>query len=267
MQTLKMAGTIVFGALLSTACSDSAASLSPTAPSAMLTPPAVLAGAVSAEASGANGNGKDKNKPTTPITPTTPSTPTPPTNTSPVAPVAPANPVTGKTELEGAIASKAGTSITVNGQVVLVPSTAVIRHGSRVLALADLHVGDRVHVSANRVTAGTGLATTTQLEATEIKVQNPSRDDDDADDDEEEEEDEEDGGVTNRVEVEGIVSARAGTCPALSFSLGGKTVVTTVSTVFKDGTCAAVLNGVSVEVDGLLQANGTVLATVVDIDR
>jgi len=98
-----------------------------------------------------------------------------PSNTSPTAPVV------KKVEIEGLISAKAGDSITVNAQLVVVPSTCPIRHGQTPFALADLHVGDRVHVRANRTTTtatgtgtGTGAAaTTTTLEATEVILQNP----------------------------------------------------------------------------------------------
>ena len=92
--------------------------------------------------------------------------PNPPSE-SPNPPSAPpANPVTGTSEIEGLIARIAGLSLTVNGQTVLVPDTAVIRHGSRAILFAELQVGDRVHVKASKLQDGT-------LEATEVKVQNP----------------------------------------------------------------------------------------------
>ena len=93
--------------------------------------------------------------------------PNPPGESNPNPPSAPpANPVTGKAEIEGLIAGIAGLSLTVNGQTVLVPDTAVIRHGSRAILFAELQVGDRVHVKASKLQDGT-------LEATEVKVQNP----------------------------------------------------------------------------------------------
>ncbi len=169
MQTLKKAGSIaVLGALLTVACGDSASSLSPTAPSA-----AVVSGAVSADASAASAASGPK--PPKPNDNRGPSTPAPPTNGSPVGPVLPTNPITGKVQIEGLIASVTGTSITVNGQTVVVPVTAVIRHGSRAVAFSELRVGDRVHVKASM--QGTAL------EATEVKLQNPAGDDDDDGDD------------------------------------------------------------------------------------
>ena len=171
MRTLSTAGSIALvGALLTAACGDAKSSLMPTAPSA------VVATTLNDEATGAEsgptkgkpdnsgkpddkGKDDDKGKPDDngkpddrgkddkgKDQPTAPGAPQPPTNTSPGAPT---NPVTGKVEIEGLIASITGTSITVNAQAVLVPATAVIRHGSRTVAFSELVVGDRVHVRAS----------------------------------------------------------------------------------------------------------------------
>lgn len=122
---------------------------------------------------GGNGNGNGHDQPTVPTPPTIPGNITPPTNTTPSAPQ--------RVELEGLISAKGAGSITVNGQLVMVPASAAIRHGSRQFTFADLHVGDRVHVKAMRTTTGTGPTATTTLEATEVKLQNPGGEDDDED--------------------------------------------------------------------------------------
>ncbi len=93
---------------------------------------------------------KGKDQPTVPTVPT-PGNVTPPTNTTPPAPS------TRKVEIEGLITAKAGDSIIVNGQTVVVPATCPIRHGSTSFSLADLRVGDRVHVRASRTTNGSGV--------------------------------------------------------------------------------------------------------------
>lgn len=64
---------------------------------------------------------------------------------------------------------------------------------------------------------------------------------------------------------EGTVSGLAGTCPAITFVVATRTVVTNPTTEFHDITCLQVLNNTNVRVRGTLQANGTVLATRVDI--
>ena len=193
MTTLKITYSLVIaGALVVTAaCGDSNSSMNPVAPSA------VVIGAQSDESgdpgavSGVNakgGNGKDKDKdkdkdkgngkqPNVPAPPTVPGSTTP-TNTTPPAPV------TKKVELEGLITAKNGTTITVNGQVVTVPSTAVIRKGNRTYKFSDLKVGNRVHVKAMRQASSTTTsAASTSLMATEVKLQNPGDASDDGDED------------------------------------------------------------------------------------
>lgn len=66
---------------------------------------------------------------------------------------------------------------------------------------------------------------------------------------------------------EGTVSGRSPTamCPAITFVVATRTVVTDAATVFQGGTCLQVLNDVNVRVRGTLQPNGTVLASRVDI--
>jgi hypothetical protein len=170
---LMVAASVVVAAA---ACSDSKSSMNPVGPSAV-----VLDGPQNAESGGiattqakggvpgppdgkgngndnGNGNGKQPNG--------TPGNQTP-SNTSPTAPVV------KKVEIEGLISAKGGDSITVNAQQVVVPSTCPIRHGQTPFGFADLHVGDRVHVRANRTTTTTGSVATTTLAATEVILQNP----------------------------------------------------------------------------------------------
>jgi hypothetical protein len=65
---------------------------------------------------------------------------------------------------------------------------------------------------------------------------------------------------------EGTVSGLAGTCPALTFSVGTLKVSTSASTIFRGGTCGQLANGVVVEVTGMSQADGSVGATRVTFD-
>jgi hypothetical protein len=78
----------------------------------------------------------------------------------------PTTPGSSKTvQLEGLISDIVGDTITVNSQIVTVPLTAIIRHGSRAVTFAELQVGDRVHVKATLVGE--------VLEASEVNLQNP----------------------------------------------------------------------------------------------
>jgi hypothetical protein len=111
-----------------------------------------------------------------PTTPTGSGNVTPPSNTTPPAPV------TRKVELEGMISAKGTNTITVNAQLVSVPSSAVIRHGSKTFKFSDLKVGNRVHVKGTREQSAAATATT--IVASEVKLQNAGEtgDDDDSED-------------------------------------------------------------------------------------
>src|SRR5688572_22559832 len=178
MQTRMNWTLVVATAVFAAACGDSS-SFNPTAPSALSSDTNVAADAADLEAgsmgngpkppnngngNGGGGNGNGNGNGDQPRTPT---------NTSP-PPTAPVPPGKAKVEIEGLISAVGGGSITVRGQVVTVTPNTVIRHGNRRFEFSDLVVGDRVHVSAARVTStGTGALATSTLEAQEIKVQNP----------------------------------------------------------------------------------------------
>lgn len=162
--------TGLLGAVLVTvACGDSSNSLNPTAPSAV--PAATMSSETgdSAAESGATAKGGVPGKPENPGKPDPKDNGRGPSTGAP-------NPVTGKIQIEGLISGISGSSLTVNGQTVLVPLTAVIRHGSRAVAYSELQIGDRVHIVARMQT--------TALEASEVKLQNPGGGDDGEDDDE-----------------------------------------------------------------------------------
>ncbi len=133
-----------------------------------------------------------------------------------------------RSELEGVISAidpVAGT-LTVNQTLVTVPAGTSIRHGSTTLTLADLAVGERVHVKGTR--QGTGVV------ASEVEVQDLQ---------------------TVQSDVHGTVSGLTGTCPALNFKVGSTTVVTTAGTQFRESGCSAIANGTSVEVKGTMQGS------------
>jgi len=172
MTTQKIVWSLLLsGAVVTAACGDSKSSMNPMAPSAV-----VLDGPQSDSASSAigpqakggvpgppEGKGPKDREPND-------RGPKAPTNTSPGNPNAPG---LKKVEIEGLITAKSGDSITVNGQKVVVPATCPIRHGNTMFTFADLHMLDRVHVRANRLTSEGTAVTTTSLEATEVILQNP----------------------------------------------------------------------------------------------
>jgi hypothetical protein len=146
-------------------------------------------------------------------------------------------------------------SLQADGQTVVVPTTAVIRHGNRTLLITDLRLGDHIQVKGTRVG--------TTVTATEVKVEprgSNGRGDDD-DDDEDDEDDEDD----DRDELSGTVSGLTGSCPSISFTVRSMVVRTSGATDFRDA-CSRILNGSRVEVRGTRDANGQMLATRVELD-
>jgi hypothetical protein len=93
--------------------------------------------------------------------------------------------------------------------------------------------------------------------------------DDDDDDDDEDDDDDDDNGNGNGGRdgrAEGRVGSLSGSCPSLSFSVGGQSVVTDGSTEFKGGNCRDLRNGVEVKVRGERRGSGPIRAERVDID-
>jgi hypothetical protein len=121
-----------------------------------------------------------------------------------------------------------------------------IRHGNRTLTMLDIEVGDHVQVR--------GGMDGTNLVATEIKVEDTGNDDDDDIDE-------------LKGTVAGISSSSG--CPVLTFTINttpATTVKTNASTVFDDVTCAALANGAVVEVKGIKQGDGSILATKIEAE-
>lgn len=143
-------------------------------------------------------------------------------------------------QLEGAIVSidAAHKSFVVRATTVNVRPETIIRHGHTVLTFADLVVGAQVHVK--------GPADGTAVAAREIKVQR---------------EDGEDGNDPDGGEAEGVVSGLAGTCPAITFTVGTLKVSASATTIFRHGGCLAVVNGAQVEVKGAVQSDGSLAAS------
>ncbi len=69
------------------------------------------------------------------------------------------------------------------------------------------------------------------------------------------------------VRLRGTISGIQGTCPTRSFSVDGRTVRINSSTTIRRGTCGSLSNGTEVTVDGLTQADNSVLATRVTIEE
>ena len=71
---------------------------------------------------------------------------------------------------------------------------------------------------------------------------------------------------SNRVKLEGVVSDRSGSCPAITFRLGGIAVQTSAATDFELA-CDRVVNGAAIEVHGPAMNGGTLPAREVEAEE
>ncbi len=167
-----------------------------------------------------------------------------------------------KVEIEGIITAaigmtSSGGTIVVgrDNTSVLVPAAASITKGSITLKPNDLTVGLRVHVRATKAGAA--------LTATVVIVQNTnsgsgngkggsgSGDDDDDD--------------ANEADITGTVTGSPTTgCPTITFYVGTTRVTTTAGTSYDDVTCATLLAGDQVKVEGVRQTDGSIVAKDVE---
>jgi len=152
-----------------------------------------------------------------------------------------------KGELSGFVTAIGTNALTVRGINVTVNGDTSIRHGHRILTMLDIQVGDHVQVR--------GRMDGNNLVATEIKVEDTGNDD------------ENDHVEDLKGTVAGISSGSG--CPVRTFTLNttpATTVKTDASTLFEDVTCAALADGTIVEVEGIRQADGSVLAKQIEAE-
>jgi Domain of unknown function (DUF5666)/Putative binding domain, N-terminal/Viral BACON domain len=71
--------------------------------------------------------------------------------------------------------------------------------------------------------------------------------------------------VPEPINLDGRVSGLQGSCPSLTFTLEGRTIRTNGQTDFRKGNCDKLENGDKVKFEGLSQADGSVLATKVEL--
>jgi hypothetical protein len=69
------------------------------------------------------------------------------------------------------------------------------------------------------------------------------------------------------VELEGRVDAMSGSCPAITFTVAGKSVVTSASTEYRKGNCGHVTPGAEVVVVGQQRDGHPVVASRIDITK
>ena len=143
----------------------------------------------------------------------------------------------GRVELNGPVASLNGSgcpavSFSVQGTRVTTNSTTVFDD----ITCATLANGVQVEVEGPRQADGSVLASRVEGQDTNNREQR----------------------------MEGVLSARTGTCPAITFTVLGTRVTTTSATRFKDTSCTNVVDGRRVEVRGQRQTDGSILASRVE---
>jgi hypothetical protein len=153
-------------------------------------------------------------------------------------------------EYSGRITSidAAARSFRMGDFTVKVPAAAVIRHGSQTLEFAALKVGDEVEVH--------GTKDGTTITATEVEIDNGDEVDGDNSQND-----------NSTPALTGVVSALAGTCPTVTFVVENTKVSAAAATSYQNGACAAVKNGVHVQVKGNRQADGSVAATRISMNQ
>jgi hypothetical protein len=70
-----------------------------------------------------------------------------------------------------------------------------------------------------------------------------------------------------QITLSGAADDLAGSCPALTFTLEGRTVTTSTATTYRSGSCQKLKNGASIIVSGFLAAQGTVDASEIEFTK
>lgn len=140
-------------------------------------------------------------------------------------------PTAPEVKVQGAISAISGTSpaltLTVGAHTVITSSATVVRRKNDTLTLAALAVGQTVEVTGTANSDGAIAALRVQIEEAAAPP------------------------VTSTAfDATGTIAARAGTCPAVTFTLNGKTVTTSATTNYVQLDCADLANGAKVRVKG-----------------
>jgi hypothetical protein len=140
--------------------------------------------------------------------------------------------------IQGVLTAIGGTkpalTLTVGGTTVRTSSTTEVQRRGDVQTLDALKVGQTLHVIGVRQADGS-------LDARRIQI-----------------DDDQTGG---EFEIEGSLGSMKGTCPALTFGVNGFSITTNSATVFDGAACSALKSGDKITVNGIKQADGSVLAT------
>lgn len=147
------------------------------------------------------------------------------------------DPAAPEVKLTGTIAAMTGTApaltLTVGTSMVLTNAATVVRRKNDTLTLAALEVGQTVEVTGTADADGAIIATRIQIEGGAAAPAPPAA----------------------SFDATGTISARTGTCPAVTFTLNGKTVTTSATTSYVQLDCAALVDGAKVRVKGSMNGD------------
>jgi hypothetical protein len=126
----------------------------------------------------------------------------------------------------------------VGTTMVTTTGTTIVQRKGDVQTLEELAEGMTVHVVGDRQPDGSLIARRVQIKDDEV------------------------GGA---FQIEGALGGLSGTCPTVSFGVNGYAIVTDAATVYDPAApgCSGLKPGNKVRVDGIVQADGTVLATLI----
>jgi hypothetical protein len=139
--------------------------------------------------------------------------------------------------LHGVLNTMTGTApnlvLTVGSTTVRTTSSTEVKRKGDLLPFSVLRTGMSLHVVGTRQTNGS-------IDARRLEIE---------------------GEDASEFRTEGTISGLTGTCPAVRFTLGGSTIVTSALTRFDNIGCSALTGTTSVEVRGFRQPDNTVAAT------
>jgi len=126
--------------------------------------------------------------------------------------------------------------LTIGGRTVVTNASTVFDK----LPCTQVRTGQTVEIHGARQSDGSVLADRVHTE--DVAADEDARDD----------------------EVAGTLAQLGGRCPEIRFVIGSRRVATSATTEFKDGSCASLANGDTVEAKGDTQPDGSLLASRVE---
>jgi hypothetical protein len=146
--------------------------------------------------------------------------------------------------LVGTLTAKTGAvpvlTLVVGGTTVYTSAATVVERKNAVLVLSDLRVGDLLRVEGTKRADGSIDALTIEIKDTDTGTP---------------------------IDLSGVISDLSGGCPQRAFLVNGTAVVTDSRTSYVKTDCAGLSNGGQVEIKGLKQPDGSVVATKITLDE